>query len=703
MGQIRKMSHTPYLVDGPSRLAVRAQQCPVMKQAIDSVSVDPHSEQAPATCPAAAAHQPAPATTAAAGSFLFGSGPNTFVGSGIAHAIVGGQNMSAAAAQCPHMRMMMSSAPTHGAVQSQSRFVHRSSTHEASVRDINHLDRIHAKEGVHTDGKGDFSKCPHARAAAANAAAEQAAAFAAMGRTPFRQKSIKKQIRTPGSGLGIPPTPKPKETPGFDYESFYHKQIMAKHADKSYRYFNNINRLANSAPRGHLGTEDQEITVWCANDYQNMSRHPKVLAAMAKTLEKYGAGAGGTRNIAGHNQHVEKAEATIARLHRKDAALVFGSCYAANDATLSILGSKLPDCVILSDASNHASMIQGIRHSGARKMVYKHNDMIDLEEKLKSIPIDTPKIIAFESVYSMCGTVGPIEKTLDLAEKYGAITFLDEVHAVGMYGPRGAGVAEHLDWEAQATTEEGSQIKGSLMDRIDIITGTLGKAYGNVGGYIAGSNRFVDLIRSFAPQFIFSTTLPPAVLTGATTAIEVLMESNHTRRLQQVRTRQTKDALIAAGIPLQHNPSHIVPVLVGSAEKAKQASDMLLEEHGCYVQPINYPTVPRGLERLRITPTPGHSTQDVEHLVKALNDVWNKLGLRRVENLRASAQGEDILADLFKDAERDEASQPLWTDELLGVESATIATEGTAPSASAEVPVAAGIALSAQPKMTAAH
>ncbi|PWN30422.1 putative 5-aminolevulinic acid synthase [Jaminaea rosea] len=681
MGQLRKMSHTPFLPGGPTRLAVRAQECPIMKEAIGSAEEGTASANISA-CPVQHSAAPAAATTAAAGSFLFGSGPNTFIGSGIAHAVMGGQNTAAAAAKCPHMRMMMNSA------QQQARFVSRSTAHEASVRDItpkNQLDRIHAQEGVHTDGRGDFAKCPHAKAAAAAAAAEQAASFAAMGRTPFRTKSIKKQVRTPGSGMGIPPTPKPKETPGFDYETFYHKQIMAKHADKSYRYFNNINRLAGKFPRGHLSEEGQEITVWCANDYQNMSRHPKVLEEMSKTLAKYGAGAGGTRNIAGHNQHVEKAEAVLANLHRKDAALVFGSCYAANDATLSILGSKLPDCVILSDSSNHASMIQGIRHSGARKMVYKHNDMEDLEAKLASLPIDTPKIIAFESVYSMCGTVGPIEKTLDLAEKYGAITFLDEVHAVGMYGPRGAGVAEHLDWELQ---ESGQNTKGSLMDRIDIITGTLGKAYGNVGGYIAGSNRFVDLIRSFAPQFIFSTTLPPAVLTGATTAVEILMESNHTRRLQQVRTRQTKDALIAAGIPLQHNPSHIVPVLVGSAEKAKQASDMLLEEHGCYVQPINFPTVPRGLERLRITPTPGHSTADVEHLVKALDDVWNKLGLRRVEELRSAKKGEDVLADLFVEAEKDEASQPLWTDELLGVQSVLAQPK---QAEGGEVDVAAGV------------
>lgn len=314
-------------------------------------------------------------------------------------------------------------------------------------------------------------------------------------------------------------------------------------------------------------------------------------------------------------------------------------------------------------------MIQGIIHSGAKKVVYKHNDMEDLEKKLASYPIETPKLIAFESVYSMCGTVGPIEETINLAEKYGAITFLDEVHAVGMYGPRGAGVAEHLDWETQEKAGDSQSLPGSLMDRIDIITGTLGKAYGNVGGYIAGSNRFIDIIRSFTPQFIFSTTLPPSVLTGATTAIEVLMESNESRKIQQLRTRETKDSLTKAGIPLQHNPSHIVPVLVGSAEKAKAASDLLLEEYGCYVQPINYPTVPRGLERLRITPTPGHSSEDVKHLVESLEKVWKTLGLRTVKDLRnAPRDGTDPLADLFTQAEKSENSNPLWNDELLGLE-----------------------------------
>jgi len=634
------MSSQAFLPGGPNRLAVRAQQCPVMSQAIDSRPQD-----------AVAA---APAMSSAAASFIFGSEPRNLAAGAIT------TNSARVGGGCPF---------AHG--QQTRSYVSRSDSHSASVvAPPDHIDRIHAKEGLRTGGMGDVNKCPHAKAAAAAAkAAEDAAAVAgatnSFGSHGQAQKSIKKHVqkRTPGSGLGIPPTPRPKEAPGFDYEAFYHRDLMAKHADKSYRYFNNINRLAAKAPKGHLQDEGQEITVWCSNDYQNMSRHPKVLQAMGSTLFKYGAGAGGTRNIAGHNQHVEKVESVIANLHRKEAALVFGSCYAANDACLSILGSKLPDCVFFSDSSNHASMIQGIRHSNAKKVIYKHNDMADLEAKLAALPLNTPKIIAFESVYSMCGTVGPIEKTIELAEKYGALTFLDEVHAVGMYGPRGAGVAEHLDWHMQAS---GGPLNGqkSLMDRIDIISGTLGKAYGNVGGYIAGSNRMVDIIRSFAPQFIFSTTLPPSVLTGATAAIEILMESNESRKLQQLRTKETKDALIAAGIPLQHNPSHIVPALVGSAEKAKAASDMLLNDYGCYVQPINFPTVARGLERLRITPTPGHSQADVQHLTNALDQVWNRLSLRRVDDLRACAEGEDALADLFKSAERDD-SVPLWHDELM--------------------------------------
>lgn len=510
------------------------------------------------------------------------------------------------------------------------------------------------------------------------------------------------QRRTPGSGLGPLPEPTASTRPGFDFERFYHDTLQEKHSQNTYRYFNNINRLAEKAPLGHLTeSEGHEITVWCSNDYQNMSRHPRVLEAMQDTLRKYGAGAGGTRNIAGHNMHVERCEEVLARLHRKDAALVFGSCYAANDATLTVLGSKLPDCVILSDSSNHASMIQGIKHSGARKMIYRHNDMADLEAKLQSLPVSTPKIIAFESVYSMCGTVGPIAETVALAKKYGAITFLDEVHAVGMYGPHGAGVAEHLDWRANATAPPGP-LPGTLMHEIDIITGTLGKAYGNVGGYIAGSNRMVDLIRSYAPQFIFSTTLPPAVLVGAATAVEVLMESNHTRQLQQQRTRELKTALLNVGIPLQSNPSHIVPVLVGSAEKAKQASDMLLNEYGCYVQPINYPTVAMGLERLRITPTPQHTPQHLSQLVAALREVWQRLHLRSVDDLLAAPRdGSDALADLFRRSQFEDDTTPLWTDEMLAAPSDVLMQDSDA-FANAALPGTLGLPLHARPVQSAA-
>jgi len=379
---------------------------------------------------------------------------------------------------------------------------------------------------------------------------------------------------------------------------------------------------------------------------------------MHETLDTYGAGAGGTRNISGHNQHAMALEKTIAKLHAKENALVFSSCYVANDATLATLGSKLPNCVILSDSLNHASMIQGIRHSGAKKMVFKHNDVADLEAKLASIPKEYPKIIAFESVYSMCGSIGPIEEICDLAEKYGAITFLDEVHAVGMYGPHGAGVAEHLDFDAHAAGKP----KGTIMDRIDIITGTLGKAYGCVGGYIAGSAKFVDAIRSLAPGFIFTTSLPPATMAGAKAAIEYQMGYQGDRTLQQLHTRAVKDALNAKDIPVIPNPSHIVPVLVGSAEVAKQASDLLMDKWKIYVQAINYPTVPKGQERLRVTPTPGHVREYRDHLVEAFDSVWSELGIKRTSDW--AAEGGFIGVG---EAGSEEVS-PLWTDKQLGIE-----------------------------------
>ncbi|CAK7213792.1 mitochondrial 5-aminolevulinate synthase [Sporothrix curviconia] len=445
----------------------------------------------------------------------------------------------------------------------------------------------------------------------------------------------------------------------FDYEGFYEAELDKKHKDKSYRYFNNINRLAKDFPRAHMAEKEDRVTVWCANDYLGMGSNRQVLQTMHKTLDEYGAGAGGTRNISGHNRHAVELEETIARLHSKEAALVFSSCYVANDATLATLGSKMPGCVILSDSLNHASMIQGIRHSGTQKIVFRHNDVEDLEAKLAALPLNVPKIIAFESVYSMCGSIGPIEAICDLADKYGAITFLDEVHAVGMYGPSGAGVAEHLDFEAHRQ----GRPRGTVMDRIDIITATLGKAYGCVGGYIAGSSRFVDMIRSLAPGFIFTTTLPPATMAGARAAIEYQMEYAGDRRLQQLHTRAVKESLAARDIPVIPNPSHIIPILVGDAEVAKQASDMLLRDHRIYVQSINYPTVPVGQERLRITPTPGHVKEFRDRLVTAVDSIWNELGIRRTSDWARQVPGGFLGVGAPPAAE----NNPLWTDEQLGI------------------------------------
>ncbi|KFA68764.1 hypothetical protein S40285_01192 [Stachybotrys chlorohalonatus IBT 40285] len=442
----------------------------------------------------------------------------------------------------------------------------------------------------------------------------------------------------------------------FNYEAFYNAELDKKHKDKSYRYFNNINRLAKEFPRAHMSDKNERVTVWCANDYLGMGRNPHVLNTMHETLNEYGAGAGGTRNISGHNRHAVELEGTLAKLHAKESALVFSSCYVANDATLATLGSKMPDCVILSDSLNHASMIQGIRHSGTKKIVFKHNDVADLEAKLASLPLHVPKIIAFESVYSMCGSIGPIEEICDLAEKYGAITFLDEVHAVGMYGPNGAGVAEHLDWEAHV---QGSP-RGTIMDRIDIITGTLGKAYGCVGGYIAGSAKLVDMIRSLAPGFIFTTSLPPATMAGAKTSIEYQMGYDGDRKLQQLHTRAVKEELGARDIPVIPNPSHIIPILVGNAELAKAASDMLLQDYQIYVQSINYPTVPVGQERLRITPTPGHTKQYRDELVQAVDEIWERLGIKRTSQWAAEGG--------FIGVGEDKVETPLWTDGQLGIE-----------------------------------
>lgn len=463
--------------------------------------------------------------------------------------------------------------------------------------------------------------------------------------------------------------PRPQAPAGaapFDYEAFYKGELRKKHEDKSYRYFNNINRLAKEFPRAHTASSEERVTVWCSNDYLGMGRNPQVLETMHRTLDTYGAGAGGTRNISGHNRHAVALESTLAQLHGKQAALVFSSCYVANDATLATLGSKMPDCVILSDSLNHASMIQGIRHSGAKKMVFEHNNLQDLERKLASLPAHVPKIIAFESVYSMCGSIAPIEKICDLADKYGAITFLDEVHAVGMYGPHGAGVAEHLNYDTYASLDTANprSTKGTVMDRVDIITGTLGKAYGCVGGYIAASAALVDMIRSLAPGFIFTTSLPPAMMAGADTAIQYQARHKHDRVLQQLHTRAVKHAFAELDIPVIPNPSHIIPLLVGDAELAKRASDKLLDHHGIYVQAINYPTVPRGQERLRITPTPGHVKHLRDHLVESVNAVWSDLRIKRTSHWQALGGfvGVGVPA-----SDLDSANTPIWQDHQLGL------------------------------------
>ncbi|RKP08038.1 pyridoxal phosphate-dependent transferase [Thamnocephalis sphaerospora] len=422
----------------------------------------------------------------------------------------------------------------------------------------------------------------------------------------------------------------PSSNNTFDYEGLYGDELNKKHQDKSYRYFNNINRLAQQFPRAHTANVEDKVTVWCSNDYLGMSKHPIVVDAMKQTLDRYGAGAGGTRNIAGNAALHLALEQELAKLHRKPAALLFSSCYVANDATLSTLASKLPGCIIYSDALNHASMIQGIRHSNARKRIFRHNDVAHLEEMLAQEPKSTPKIIAFESVYSMSGSIGPIHEICQLAKKYGAITFLDEVHAVGMYGPRGAGVAEHLEFDANAATSR--PVLGSAVDEVDIVTGTLGKAFGVVGGYVAGSAALVDMLRSYAPGFIFTTSLPPSVVSGALASVRHVSTSNVERLGQQRNTRTLKARLAQLDIPVVPNPSHIVPVLVGDAALSKAASDLLLTRHGIYVQSINYPTVARGEERLRITPTPGHTDAMTDHLVGALESVWRDLELMRVSD-----------------------------------------------------------------------
>ncbi|MEM6847902.1 MAG: 5-aminolevulinate synthase [Pseudomonadota bacterium] len=402
-----------------------------------------------------------------------------------------------------------------------------------------------------------------------------------------------------------------------DYEQHFRESLDTLRNQGNYRVFANLERYRGEFPkarRHHSGPGPADVTVWCSNDYLGMGQHPGVLDAMHEALSSCGAGAGGTRNISGTNRYHVELERELADLHDKPAALLFTSGYVSNWAALSTLGAKLPNCVILSDSMNHASMIEGIRHSRAEKQIFKHNDPEDLDKKLSQIEPGRAKLVAFESVYSMDGDIAPITEICDVAEKHGAMTYLDEVHAVGLYGPRGGGIAE----------------REGIMDRLTVIEGTLGKAFGVVGGYITGSKDLIDFVRSFSSGFIFTTALPPACAAGARASIAHLKGSSAEREAHQANVAKVRAKLKAAGIPMLDNPSHIVPVMVNDPQKCKWISDILLDQYGIYVQPINYPTVAKGTERLRFTPTPAHTDEDIDHLVKALSELWSQCALARV-------------------------------------------------------------------------
>ncbi|OJW50343.1 MAG: 5-aminolevulinic acid synthase [Alphaproteobacteria bacterium 41-28] len=396
-----------------------------------------------------------------------------------------------------------------------------------------------------------------------------------------------------------------------DYESFFKQKLQDIKIEGRYRIFADLERCAKDFPYAFYNNEgnSRRVVVWCSNDYLAMGQHEKVLNAMTEATRRVGAGAGGTRNISGTSHYHVLLEREIADLHDKEAALIFSSGYVSNEASISTLASHLPECVVFSDAHNHASIIQGIRYSGAQKEIFRHNDSLHLRELLSRYPKERPKLIVFESVYSMDGDIAPIESFCDLAEEYNALTFIDEVHAVGMYGHKGGGIAQK---EKQA-------------HRLSIIEGTLGKAFGVVGGYIASTTDLVDFVRSFASGFIFTTSMPPGVAAAALASIQHLKVSQTERLQHQETVSKVKRRLIQAGIPFIPTPSHIIPILVRNARQCQLASERLLKEHNIYVQPINYPTVPRGTERLRITPSAVHTNQMIDELVDALKSVWDDL------------------------------------------------------------------------------
>jgi 5-aminolevulinate synthase len=398
-----------------------------------------------------------------------------------------------------------------------------------------------------------------------------------------------------------------------NYDAYFSSALARLREERRYRVFADLERQAGRFPRAvwHSPAGPRDVIVWCSNDYLGMGQHPKVIGAMVETATRMGTGAGGTRNIAGTNHPLVNLEQELADLHRKEAALVFTSGYVSNETGISTMAKLLPNCLILSDALNHNSMIEGVRQSNCEKQIFRHNDMADLEAKLAAADPKRAKLIVFETLYSMDGDVAPINQICDLAQRYGAMTYADEVHAVGMYGPRGGGQGE---------------LQG-VMARIDVIEGTLAKAFGCLGGYIAGTSSLIDAVRSYAPGFIFTTALPPAICAAAAAAIRHLKTSNFERERHQERAARVKAVLNAAGLPVMTNDTHIVPVFVGDPEKCKEATDLLLEEHGIYIQPINYPTVPKGTERLRITPSPYHDDALIDALAEALVEVWERLKL----------------------------------------------------------------------------